>query len=101
MTENEIREWLKGYVYCGPEWLTPAEKTSIAWRNDRVIDCIMSQDDWKNIDIQAERFMNAQFGDEDPKKVKDEAVGFALSALYECHEGPHIDECPYWKGAML
>lgn len=101
MTKDEITEWLKGYVYAGPEWLTPAEKVSIAWRNERVIECIMAQDGWQHVDILAERFMNAQFGDEDPAKVKQEAMGYALSSLYECHEGPHLEECPYWKGTVL
>lgn len=101
MTENEIREWLKGYVGEGPAFQTPLERASLAQRNADVIDCIMSQDDWKHVDIQAERFMNAQFGDGDPEQVRRDAEGFALSALYECHDAPHIATCPYWRRTAL
>lgn len=54
--------------------------------------CIRSQDDWKYIDVRADMFAGAQF--EPGPKAYNEGIDFAMSALYECHGGPHIATCP-------
>jgi hypothetical protein len=80
MTEQKIRAWLLGYA-----WLDDGHD------GDRV-DCIMSQDGWRYVDDVADKFAGAQ---ESPgPKAFSEGTMFALSALYECHDGPHIETCP-------
>jgi hypothetical protein len=88
VTEDEIRAWLAHYIDPHPSGVYAAELG--------VVDCIMSQDDWKHTDVWIDRYSDAQFGDEDPEVVKKRATEFALSSLYECHDGPHLDTCP-WK----
>lgn len=80
MTREEITAWLTRYAWLGTE-----EEQA------REVECIMSQDDWEYIDVTAERFNGAQFGDGEHDGDGDE---FALSALYECHDGPHLATCP-------
>jgi len=87
MTEDAVRAWLIKYA-----WLGDAD------RQKREVDCIMSQDGWKYIDAVADQFAGAQ---EEPGPVAySEGVEFALSALYECHDGPHLPTCPYAKSVM-
>jgi hypothetical protein len=80
-----IRAWLIRYA-----WLGTDEQRS------RTVDCIMSQDDWRYIDAVADRYAGAQ--DEPGPDAFDEGVQFALSALYECHDGPHLATCPSATG---
>lgn len=82
MTKDEVKAWLHNYM----------DPNDLGVPNS-VVDCIMSQDDWQYVDVWAGRYMDAQFGDEDPEEVKKRAKEFALSALYECHDGPHLDTC--------
>lgn len=87
MNEQQIREWLLNYAWSGDED-----------RQRREVDCIMAQGGWEYIDAQAERFVG-QAWDPGAPGVLDEATEFALSALYECHDKPHIPTCPYYKEA--
>lgn len=80
-TENEIRDWLTAYAWMG----TDDDKK-------RTVDCIMAQDDWKYIDGVTERY--ASMAEDPGPQASMDAHGFALSALYECHDGPHADSCP-------
>lgn len=80
-TEVEIRDWLISYAWMGDEDT-----------KRRVVECIMTQDDWKFIDGRTEH-LAAQAEDPGPAEWA-QAHGFALSALYECHNGPHIETCP-------
>lgn len=82
MTKNQVHDWLIDYVW--------AEDTQDA--KERVIGCILSQDGWQYIDAKAEQFAGAQW--EPGPAAFDEGVGFALSALYECHDEPHLPTCP-------
>jgi hypothetical protein len=77
MTETQVRAWLDENYR-----ITPGET-----------DCILAQDGWKFIDAQTERFAGQSF-EGGPEAVL-AGNEFALSALVECHDGPHIDACPY------
>lgn len=80
-TKKAVRAWLLDYAWAG----TPDQQA-------REVDCILAQDDWKNVDIRADQFAGAQA--EPGPAAFDEGVGFALSSLYECHDGPHLPTCP-------
>jgi hypothetical protein len=80
MTKTQIRAWLLDYAWLG----TPAEQAS-------EVECILAQDDWRYLDARTEQFRGQAEGDEQAK----EAEGFALSVLYECHDGPHLSTCPH------
>lgn len=84
LDETSIRKWLEDYAWLG----TSDEK-------QREIDCIMSQSDWKHIDAVAEKFAGQASGEE--QDIMSGATGFALSALYECHDAPHLPTCPRWN----
>jgi len=77
MRERDVRAWL------ADNYNISAEET----------ECIMAQDEWKFIEARAEQFAGAQW-ETGPEAV---AAGneFALSALVECHDGPHLPTCPY------
>lgn len=77
--ETSVRNWLLDYAWSG----TADEQM-------REVDCIMAQGGWKYVDASAERFRAMANDDEQAK----EALGFALSALYECHGGDHLVTCP-------
>lgn len=79
-TEAAIREWLMQYAWLGTE----DERT-------REVDCIMSQDGWKHIPERIEAFKGQASGEE--TDLDTQATELALSELYECHDGPHIDGC--------
>jgi hypothetical protein len=83
-TEDQIRKWLLDYAWFGTEETRVHE-----------VNCIMAQNEWKNLDVQVERFMATRSGEETIEYDSIEASGWALSALYECHMEPHIDECPH------
>jgi hypothetical protein len=78
----QVRAWLLDYAWMGP-----------AGRDARIVDCILAQDGWKYIDAVADQFAGAQ--DQPGPAAFSDGVGFALSALYECHDGPHQPTCPY------
>jgi hypothetical protein len=79
--ESAIRAWLAAYM----GGMGPAEKMA-------EIDCIMAQDNWRYIDANADRYAGAQF--EPGPGAFAEGIEYAISALYECHDGPHRDDCP-------
>jgi hypothetical protein len=83
-TREQVRNWLLKY-----SWLGPKE------RDERIVDCIMSQDGWKSIDAVADKYAGAQ--NEPGPAAFAEGTEFSLSALYECHDGPHLDTCPDHK----
>jgi hypothetical protein len=82
MTEDRVRQWLLAYAWAQD---TPDEKA-------RVVECIMAQGAWQHIDALADQYAGAQW--EPGPKAFAEGVQYALSALYECHTGPHLDTCP-------
>jgi hypothetical protein len=83
-TKAQVRTWLLGYA-----WMGPPE------RDARIVECILAQDDWKYIDAVADQYAGAQ--EEPGPAAFSDGVGYALSALYECHDGPHQPGCPYHK----
>lgn len=83
-TKAQIRQWLLDYAWLG------TREAQVA-----TVDCIMSQDGWKFISARADKFAGAQF--EPGEKAFAEGVGFELSALYECHTGPHLKTCPDYR----
>jgi hypothetical protein len=81
MSEDEVRQWLLEYAWMGTE----EDKAA-------TVECIMHQDDWRYVDARAESFAGAQWSP-GPEAFA-EGLAFALSSLYECHEGPHLETCP-------
>jgi hypothetical protein len=79
--ETSIRAWL--FAYLGG--MGQAERMA-------EIDCIMAQGDWQYIDAVADKFAGAQW--EPGPQAFSEGIEYAISALYESHEGPHNDDCP-------
>jgi hypothetical protein len=63
----------------------------------REVECIMSQGEWEHLDARIDRTQGQAFDD----KQAEEASGFELSALYECHDGPHLLACPRYKRQPL
>lgn len=57
----------------------------------RLIKCIFSQDEWKHLDAQAEKYRGQYSGEE---TGEDEGFDFAVTALVETHDGPHLADCP-------
>ncbi len=84
-TKSAVRAWLLDYAWSG----TAAEQA-------RNVDCILSQDGWHHLDVRADAYAGAQF--EPGPEAFAEGEQFALSALYECHGGPHIESCPMKGG---
>lgn len=85
LTEQEVRDWLKDYA-----WLNEPEEAKL-----REIDCIIAQGTWRYIDAIADKFAGAQW--EPGPEAYSEGTLFALSALYECHDAPHLETCPRRK----
>jgi len=79
MTKAQVRKRLLAYAWNG----TPAEQAA-------EVECILAQDGWKYIDAVADQFNGAQSGESTDLSGND----FALSALYEAHDGPHLPSCP-------
>ena len=79
MTKDEIQAWLLNYV-------VPAEEQL------RVVDCIMSQDGWKYLELHREQLRAQASGEE--THLEEQIDGYVLSGLYECHDGPHLATCP-------
>lgn len=86
MTEDQVREFLLKYAWVPGH--TDEQKRG-------EVDCIMAQGDWEFIDTMADRFAGAQ--EEPGPKAYSDGEMFALTALYECHDAPHIEGCPYYK----
>ena len=74
-----VETWLT--THYSSDYLTPD-----------LLACIRSQDDWRYIDVRADRFAGAQAGEDDHDF--DRGIDFAISALVECHDGPHLETCP-------
>jgi hypothetical protein len=87
LTKKQVRAWLIKYAW--------AEDSDDA--RERVVDCILAQDSWEYTDAVADRFAGAQW--EPGPEAFDEGTGFALSALYECHDEPHLATCPNHRPA--
>jgi hypothetical protein len=84
VTTDAIRDWLLDYAWSGNED-----------QQRRNVECIMSQGDVVSIvDGLTERYAGQAFDHEQAM----EAQGFALSSLYECHDGPHLPTCPDYRG---
>jgi hypothetical protein len=81
MTREKIQAWLRDYAWLG----TPEEQ-------EREVTCIMAQDDWKHLEARKEQLRGQASGEE--TNLEEQVDEFALSALYECHDGPHMDTCP-------
>lgn len=81
MTEEQIREWLLWYAWLGTEE-----------QQTREVDCIMSQDGWRYLEARKEQLRTQASGEE--TNLEDQVDGYALSGLYECHDGPHLETCP-------
>jgi hypothetical protein len=58
-------------------------------------ECILAQDGWKFLGAHTERYAGMAF--EPGPEAWAEAHEFALSALVECHDAPHIAACPYFE----
>lgn len=83
LSRKGIEDWLLKYA-----WANDGDEDA----NKREVACIMSQDGWEYVGARADQFMGQASGEE--TDIVNEATGFALSALYECHDGPHLDTCP-------
>lgn len=82
MTREALRAWLLDYAWMGTE----DEKR-------RTVDCIMSQENELDVlEARADKYAGAQ-AEPGPEAFAD-GEAFALSALYECHDGPHLRTCP-------
>lgn len=84
LTKEQVEEMLLAYAWAGD-----------AESQKREVECIMAQNEWELIEVQADKYAGAQF--EWHPGLMDEATGWAVSALYECHDGPHLKTCPNWK----
>lgn len=80
MTKAAVRAWLLDYAWLGSK----ADQAA-------VVECILSQDAWKHIDALADNYAGAQW--EPGPAAFSEGTEFALSTLYECHDGPHLSTC--------
>lgn len=83
--KDELRAWLLDYAWSGTKEQQAAE-----------VECILTQDRWQHVAAHAEH-LRAQLNDPDDQFEQRQARGMAVSALYECHDGPHIDTCPMWR----
>jgi hypothetical protein len=82
--EEKIRAWLLEYAWMG----TPESQA-------REVACIMSKEDdiAGLVDALTEKYVGQSWNPGGPGTL-DEASEFALSSLYECHDGPHLETCP-------
>lgn len=81
-TKAAARKWLLDYAWLG----TPAEQA-------REVECVLAQGGWKYTEDVADQYAGAQETGGGPEEFT-EGMGFALSALYECHDEPHLPTCP-------
>jgi hypothetical protein len=78
-----VYDWLMKYAW---NEATDAERSA-------KVNCILSQDDWRHVDAVADKYAGQHESGGGPEAFT-EAMGYALSALYECHDGPHTSDCP-------
>lgn len=83
-----MREWLMDYA-----WAEDSEADKKA-----VVDCILSQDRAQHVDAVADSFAGASESGGGPEAMS-AGREFALSALYETHDAPHLPTCPSNKPA--
>jgi hypothetical protein len=74
------REWLLA------NYLVPDREA------EAFLDCVEAQGGFDYLDAQAERYAGMAW--EPGPAAVDEGYAFALTALVECHEGPHLATCP-------
>jgi hypothetical protein len=80
LTTEAVRDWLLDYAWNG----TPVDQA-------REVECIMAQGDVVSIvDGLTERYAGQANDDQQAGQARE----FALSSLYECHDGPHLVTCP-------
>lgn len=82
-TREAVRAWLLDYA-----WLGNAEEQAAE------VECILAQDEWQHLSGRVDHLMGQRSGENTVEQDHDTAVEFALSALYECHTGPHLPTCP-------
>lgn len=82
MNKAKVKAWLLDYAWMDG----PAEQAA-------EVDCIMAQGDWKVLDARADRRAGASESGGGPAEFE-AAYGMELSALYECHDEPHLPTCP-------
>jgi hypothetical protein len=101
VTVEDVRRWLAAWSDGGDDAKSALVRgflLAYAWAEDSddaetaVVACIMAQDDWRYVDTLADRFAGAQA--EPGPEAFAEGIGYALTALYECHAGPHLPTCP-------
>jgi hypothetical protein len=85
-TETAVRQWLRGYAWLGSDRERAAE-----------VECIMAQGEWQHLSARVEQLLAQRSGERSIAEDVDDAVGYALSGLYECHTEPHLGTCPRWK----
>lgn len=83
---EEIKAWLLDYAWAHP--VDSPERLA-------EVDCIMRQGNWRHLSAQVEQCLAQRSGENTVAQDMGEAIGFSLSALYECHDGPHIGRCPH------
>jgi len=89
MDKTALRTWLLDYAWNGTTESTAAE-----------VECILSQPGAQEHIVEAtqEHYRGMVESPGDPAQVA-QADGFVLSALYECHDAPHLTTCPHYRGA--
>lgn len=81
--EEAVRRFLLGYAWMPED--TAEEKAA-------EVECILAQGAWKLVSTVADQFAGAQ--EEPGPAAYNEGTGFALTALYEGHDEPHLAACP-------
>lgn len=84
VTKKKVREFLLAYAWNADH--TDEQKAA-------EVECILAQGDWKYVEDRADRRAGASETGGGKKEFAD-AVDMELSALYECHDEPHIKTCP-------
>ena len=85
LNKTDIKDWLNLYAWCGTE----AERKAN-------VDCIMAQGDWEYLAARIDRTAGMHESGGGPEAIQ-AAIGFELSALYECHSAPHLHTCPDYR----
>ena len=85
MNEQQIRDWLlKNY-------LVDTDETR------GMLDCIFAHDDTSHLEDRGEQLRAQRWGEDDEIEQDEDgvdfAMGMALTALVECHSGPHLVTC--------
>jgi hypothetical protein len=89
--KDAIRKWLYDYIWQPSSFET---RSAMEYKNS-ILDCIFSQDNWQYLDARVERLMGMRSGENSVEDDMSEAIGLELSSLYECHDEPHLDTCPF------